>query len=270
MTVTCNGLPAQVEDLLPALVNYGHFTSLQVRDHAVQGLDLHLARLSQATRALFGSELDTVQVQTWMAQALQQAGLADASLRVTVYSRRFDFRNPLAAVPVDVLVAVSAPVALVAPKRVRSVLWQREMPRIKHVGTFGLFAERRAAMAEGFDDVLFVTADGDVSEGSTWNLAVHDGERLLWPQAPALRGTAEALMKRHWPDAQLTRPLALAELGSVKAAFACNASGLWALEAIDGHLLPSSQALAEQGRAVLAAVAWQGLGPDPFCAAKGI
>lgn len=35
MTVTCNGLPAQVEDLLPALVNYGHFTSLQVRDHAV-------------------------------------------------------------------------------------------------------------------------------------------------------------------------------------------------------------------------------------------
>lgn len=125
-------------------------------------------------------------------------------------------------------------------------------------------------MAEGFDDVLFVTADGDVSEGSTWNLAVHDGERLLWPQAPALRGTAEALLKRHWPDTQLARPLALAELGSVKAAFACNASGLWALEAIDGHLLPSSQALAEQGRAVLAAVAWQGLGSDPFCGAKGI
>lgn len=114
-------------------------------------------------------------------------------------------------------------------------------------------------MADGFDDVLFVTADGEVSEGSTWNLAVHDGERLLWPQAPALRGTAEALLKRHWPDAQLTRPLALAELGSVKAAFACNASGLWALEAIDGHVLPGSQALAEQGRAVLAAVAWQPL-----------
>ncbi|MFT4408797.1 aminotransferase class IV family protein [Stenotrophomonas muris] len=270
MRVTCNGQPAQVADLLPALVNYGHFTSLQVRGGAVQGLDLHLARLSQATRELFGSELDTVQVQAWMSQALRQAGLADASLRVTVYSRRFDFRNPLATVPVDVLVAVSAPVALAAPKRVRSVAWQREMPQIKHVGTFGLFAERRAAMAQGFDDVLFVTADGDVSEGSTWNLAVHDGERLLWPQAPALRGTAETLLKQHWPGAQLTRPLALAELDSVKAAFACNASGLWALDAIDGHALPSSQTLAEQGRAVLAAVAWQGLGSDPFCAAKGI
>lgn len=125
-------------------------------------------------------------------------------------------------------------------------------------------------MAEGFDDVLFVTADGDVSEGSTWNLAVHDGERLLWPQAPALRGTAEALLKRHWPDAQLTRPLALAELGSVKAAFACNASGLWALEAIDGHVFSGSQALAERGRAVLAAVPWDRLGPDPLCGAKAI
>ena len=72
MRVTCNGQPAQVEDLLPALVNYGHFTSLQVRGHAVQGLDLHLARLSQATRALFGSALDTGQVRGWMAQALRR------------------------------------------------------------------------------------------------------------------------------------------------------------------------------------------------------
>ena len=85
---------------------------------------------------------------------------------MTVYSRRFDFRNPLAAVPVDVLVAVSAPVTLTASKRVRSVAWQL-LPQLKHVGTFGLFAERRAAMADGFDDVLFVTADGEVSEGST-------------------------------------------------------------------------------------------------------
>lgn len=256
MTVTCNGRPAQVDDLLPALVNYGHFTSMQVRRHGVQGLDLHLTRLSQATRELFGSELDVVQVQAWMAQALQQAGQGDASLRVTVYSRHFDFRNPLAAVPVDVLVAVSAPVALIAPKRVRSVVWQRDWPQIKHVGTFGLFAQRRAALAAGFDDALFVTADGQISEGSTWNLAVHDGQRLLWPQAPALRGTAEALLQRHWPGAQAIQPLRLADLTGVKAAFACNASGLWALEAIDGQALPDSMALAEQGRAVLAGVPW--------------
>ena len=37
MMVSCNGRAAQVKDLLPALVNYGHFTSLQVRGGAVQG-----------------------------------------------------------------------------------------------------------------------------------------------------------------------------------------------------------------------------------------
>lgn len=270
MIVTCNGQPAQADDLLPALVNYGHFTSLQVRGHAVQGLDLHLARLSHATRELFGSELDVRQVQAWMAQALQQAGQGDASLRVTVFSRCFDFRNPLAAVPVDVLVAVSAAVTLTASKRVRSVVWQRELPQIKHVGTFGLFAERRAAMAAGFDDALFVSPTGGISEGSTWNLAVYDGERLLWPQAPALRGTAEALLQRYWPGGQATQPLRLADLASVNAAFACNASGVWALDAIDGQALPGSQALAEQGRAVLARVAWDAMGSEPFCAAKGV
>ncbi|KAF1055483.1 MAG: hypothetical protein GAK43_00278 [Stenotrophomonas maltophilia] len=260
MTVTCNGRPAQVEDLLPALVNYGHFTSLQVRGYAVQGLDLHLARLSQATRELFGSMLDTAQVQAWMAQALQQAGQGDASLRVTVYSRHFDFRTPLAAVPVDVLVAVSAPVTLVAPKRVRSVAWQHELPQIKHVGTFGLFAHRRAAMGEGFDDALFMNAAGEISEGTTWNLALHDGQQLIWPQAPALRGTAEALLQAHWPGPQVVRPVALAELGGMQAALACNASGIWALEAIDAHSLAGSAELAAQGRAVLAGVPWQALG----------
>lgn len=259
MTVTCNGAPAGGEDLLPALTNYGHFTSLQVRGHGVQGLDLHLQRLTVATRELFGSVLDTAQVRGWMAQALQQAGQADASMRVTVFSRRFDFRDPLASVPVDVLVAVSAPVSLVAPKRVRSVACQRDLPQIKHVGTFGLFAQRQAAMAAGFDDALLVAADGCISEGTTWNLAVHDGKQLIWPQAPALRGTAEALLQAGWSGPQVIRPLKPSALAGIEAAFACNASGLWALDAIDGHALAGSQALAEQGRAVLAGVPWQPL-----------
>ncbi|MGV6483723.1 aminotransferase class IV family protein [Stenotrophomonas indicatrix] len=259
MMVTCNGATARAEDLLPALTNYGHFTSLQVRGQAAQGLDLHLQRLAQATQELFGSALDIAQVQAWMAQALQQAGQVDASMRVTVFSRRFDFRDPLANVPVDVLVAVSAPVALTAPKRVRSVTWQRELPQIKHVGTFGLFAQRRAALAAGFDDALLVAADGQISEGTTWNLAVHDGEQLIWPQAPALRGAAETLLQAGWVGEQQIRPLQLNELAGMQAAFACNASGLWALDAIDGYALPGSQALAEQGRAVLARVPWQPL-----------
>lgn len=255
----CNGIEADAAVLAAALVNYGHFTSLQVRSGAVQGLDLHLQRLRAGTVALFGSALDIDPVRCWMAQALDATGVADASLRVTVFSRHFNFRDPLAAVPVDVLIAVAAPVALNAPRSVRSVVWQREQPELKHVGTFGLFAQRRAAMAAGVDDALFLTADARVSEGSTWNLAVHDGQQLIWPEAPALRGTAEALLQACWPRPQVMRPLASSEMAGMQAALACNASGVWALSAIDGHVLPGSVALAEQARALLAGVPWQPL-----------
>ena len=259
--LTCNGRIANGADLAPALVNYGHFSSLQVRDGAVQGLALHLQRLAHGTEALFGSTLDTAQVRQWMAQALQQAGMPCASLRVTVFSSRFSFREPLAAVPVDVLVAVAPPVTLQAPARVRSVRWQREWPALKHVGTFGLFAQRRAAMAAGFDDALLLDAQGRLSEGTTWNLAVQRDGQLLWPQADALRGTTEALLQAGWPGPSRWQALALDELGSVDAAFACNASGIWPLAAIDGHVLAGSSALAGQARAVLAAVPWNPLQP---------
>lgn len=255
----CNGEQADAATLGAALVNYGHFTSLQVRGNAVQGLDLHLQRLAHATQVLFGSVLDEGQVQRWMAQALQHAGVADASLRVTVFSRAFDFRAPLATVAVDVLVAVSAPVRLSAPRTVCSVRYQRELPALKHVGTFGLFQQRREAMAAGFDDALFLNEEGLVSEGSTWNLALHDGRQLVWPQAPALRGTAETLLRQHWNGPQVAKPVGVAELDEVQAAFACNASGIWPLVAIDGRALAGSEALAGQGRAVMAAVPWQPL-----------
>lgn len=257
--VFCNGKPADPGSLAAALANYGHFTSLQVRAGAVQGLDLHLQRLTHATGVLFGSGLETAQVRQWMREALQQAGMPDASLRVTVFSRAFDFRDPLVPVAVDILVGVSPPVQLTAARTVRTITYQRDQPALKHVGTFGLFDQRRQAMAAGFDDALFLRSDGAVSEGSTWNLAVHDGERLVWPQAPALRGVAEALLQAGWEGPQVVRSFAVEELVDVKAAFACNASGIWPLAAIDGRALQGSADLADQGRAVMARVPWQPL-----------
>ena len=57
MSITLfNGQPASTDDLRAlALVNYGHFSSMQVRDHAVQGIGLHQQRLTAATRELFGN-----------------------------------------------------------------------------------------------------------------------------------------------------------------------------------------------------------------------
>ena len=156
-----NGVPATVESLRTlALVNYGHFTSMQVEDGRVRGLDLHLQRLARSTEELFGQALDIEQTQCWMRQA---AG-GDArklTLRVNVFSRALNRDRLLEPVRPDVLVTTSAARNLApTPLRVGSVDYQREQPHIKHVATFGLFQQRRAAQARGFDDALFVDASG--------------------------------------------------------------------------------------------------------------
>ncbi len=260
MRLYCNGRVASADDLAGALTNYGHFTSLQVRNGAVQGLDLHLQRLQEGTVALFGTALEPLQVRAWMHAALQAEGALDASLRVTVFSRQFDFRRPLQPVAGDVLVAVAPPVDLPAiARRLRTVRYQRELPQVKHVGTFALFQQRREALLAGVDDALFVGDDGLVSEGTTWNIAFASGDTLIWPQAPALRGTHERLLQAGWGSDQQVRPVALADLAGFDAAIACNAAGIWPIAVIDGGVLANSAALCAKAREVLAAAPWQPL-----------
>src|SRR3546814_3650403 len=57
--ILCNGRRAEAADLVAlAMRNHGHFTTMQVRDGAVRGLDLHLARLREATAELFDVAFD--------------------------------------------------------------------------------------------------------------------------------------------------------------------------------------------------------------------
>ncbi|HZF97094.1 MAG TPA: aminotransferase class IV family protein, partial [Pseudoxanthomonas sp.] len=225
-----NGRPVADGDLRAlALVNYGHFTSMQVRDQSVQGLSLHLERLRRATAELFDSALDLAQVRTWL-----QAPVAlepECSLRVTVFSRAFDHRRPGGTAAADMLVT-TAPGTTSSPHpvRVKSYPFARPLPHLKHVGTFPLFHHRRLALQAGFDDALFVDAGGLIAEGSVWNLGFWDGHGVVWPQAPALRGVAEQLLRDGLAAAgvaQEIRPLRLQELSRFTAAFACNATGLW-------------------------------------------
>src|SRR5260370_34306544 len=65
-----------------ALNGYGHFTAMQVRGGRVRGLELHLARLGQATAGLLGTSLDVALVCAYIRQALSPT--ADASVRVYV------------------------------------------------------------------------------------------------------------------------------------------------------------------------------------------
>ena len=261
--LSCNGEPVEAALVGAALVNYGHFTSLQVRGGAVQGWALHMRRLQQGTRELFDAELDEAQLLGWLRQALERSGMTDASLRITVFSRAFDFRQPLRPVPVDVLVGVAAPAS--APANARAVLpvrYQRELPQLKHVGTFPLFQYRRLALRQGFDDAVFVDAAGRVSEGSTWNVAFLAGDEVLWPQAEALRGTAEQLLVAGLEQlgmAQSWQAIPLDALPGVSGAVACNATGLWPLARIGDCRFADSQALLDRLRQALAQAPWRPL-----------
>jgi len=238
--VELNGAAAGVDALrVLAQVNYGHFTSMRVDDGAVRGLGLHLDRLQHATLELFGTLLDRGRVRGWMRQAVAGAA-GPLSLRVTVFSRAFRREQPAEAVPVDVLVA-TAPAAApaTAPLRVRSTRYAREAPHLKHVGTFGLFHQRRLAQLAGFDDALFVDATGAVSEGSIWNVGFFDGTTVVWPDAPALDGVSMQLLRAGMRRIGLpmdVRRVALGDVCMFRSAFFTNTScAVMPLASIDGH-----------------------------------
>ena len=263
MTVALlNGKPATADDLRAlALVNYGHFTSLQVRDGAVQGIELHQQRLVAATRELFGATLDFPAVRGQMRAAV--ADMPECTLRVTVFSRDFDYRNPAGGFAPDVLVSLSPPSpSRTHPLRVKSFPFLRPLPQLKHVGTFPLFHHRRLALDAGFDDALFVTPTGGISEGSVWNIGVWDGGQMVWPEAPALRGTAERLLQaalERQGVEQVVRPVLVQELQAFPGAFACNASGIQPIASIDETSFEIGHEWMARLRAAAALPRWEAL-----------
>jgi branched-subunit amino acid aminotransferase/4-amino-4-deoxychorismate lyase len=256
-----NGQPATADDLRTlALTNYGHFSSMQVRGRAVQGLDLHLLRLQSATRELFDADLPAARILDNLRIALG-GGDTDCSLRFTVFARSFDYRQPVGDFLPDLLVSLSPPASADKPAiQLKSYPFVRPLPHIKHVGTFPLFHYRRLAIQAGSDDAVFVTPDGSVSEGSIWNIGFWDGEAVTWPEAPALRGVAEQLLQAGLEGLgipQRRRRVSLGEAKEFKAAFACNASGIQSVLGIDGAVYGRDETLMAQLKAALAGQPWQ-------------
>ncbi len=257
-----NGRPATDDELgQVARVNYGHFTSLQVRAGRARGVDLHLARLDAATRELFGHPLDRPATQAWMRHL---AGDGDASLRVAVHPRAFERDRPGRSMPVDVLVETSPPRSGArSPLRVRSVRFERDAPHVKHVGTFALWHQRRQAQLAGYDDALFVHDGGVIAEGTLWNIGLLDAGGVTWPDAPALDGTSRqllhaALLARGVRSVR--RRVTLAELGGFEAAFATNAGCLLQpLAGIDAIAFDTSPARFASLAAAIASIPWQPL-----------
>ncbi len=257
-----NGKPATVDDLrMLALINYGHYSSMQVRNGAVQGLALHEQRLQAGTLELFGSALDFPMLREQMRAAV--ADLQDCTLRATVFSREFDFRNPAGVFAAEVLISLSAPVPSSAQAlKVKSFPFQRPLPQVKHVGTFPLFHYRRLARGQGYDDAVFVDSEGRISEGSVWNLGLWDGEQVIWPDAPALRGTSEQLLQaglRELGVGQAVREVRLDELSGYQAAFASNASGIQHIASIDETAFSAPAEVAAMLEKAMRTQAWDPL-----------
>ena len=264
--ILCNGRRAEAADLVAlAMRNHGHFTTMQVRDGAVRGLDLHLARLREATTELFDVALDDARVLDGLRRGMEIAGSGDCTARVSVCAREFEraaqAAQPLVAGDLDVVVALTPPADPAPdPMRAASFVHERALPHIKHLGTFAQFHLARQARGRGFDDVLFTDASGRISEGTVWNLGLWDGTAVTWPDAPALRGTCERLLQAGLADLgvpQSRRSVQLDELPLFRAAFACNSRGVRAIAAVDAVAFEPDGALADLLGRALALQPWQ-------------
>lgn len=264
-----NGAPADVAGLGAALANYGHFTSMQVRGHAVRGLSLHFERLRAATRELFDADLDADAVRGWMAAAARDFPGGDGALRVQVFSRAFELRDPARALPVDVLVTASRPADPGdRPLRVRTQSMLRPSPHLKHVATFPLFDAMRQARQAGVDDALLVSPEGRVLEGSVWNVVFADADGLVWPEGPMLDGITQQLLRAQLAGdgaAPRTSRIDLDDLPRFDAAYALSSLGVRAIGAIDDVAFPASAAGLARLRGLIDAIA-----PEPLAAGDAI
>jgi branched-subunit amino acid aminotransferase/4-amino-4-deoxychorismate lyase len=124
------------------------------------------------------------------------------------------------------------------PLSVQSTVYRRDLPEVKSVGLFGSLHRRRAAQLNGYDDALFVDAQGVISEGATWNIGFFDGDQVIWPEAEALPGVTMLLLQS--AHEHRVGRVTLTDLDAMQAAFAANAAiGVRAISRIDGTQLAS-------------------------------
>lgn len=236
--IELNGDPLGPGAFVAGMTSYGHFTAMQVRDGRVRGLSHHLDRLTSSTRLLFGAELDTDLVRSYVRRAI--ADEAALSVRVMVLTRSFD--EPLKP---EILVRTLPPHPVdPAPLRLGTVRYERDLPQVKHLGTFGLIHHARQAELAGYDDALFVDHQGRISEASIWNAGFLAYDTVVWPDAAVLPGITmlvqrEALARLGVP--QETREVRPADLPGFDAMFVTNSETPGRpVTSVDDFVLPSA------------------------------
>lgn len=180
-----DGMPATAEALLPAATqNFGHITILQMRGGKVRGLSHHLERLENANRELFGRAAPLARISDGLAAIA--AARPDATVRVNIFEGETDEH---------VMLTVTAPVEPDwRPVRFSLVPYERDLPHLKHVGSFGLLLRQRQAQAAGYDGAVFFDRHGCISEATIWNIGFLAGSEVVWPATAALRGITQTLI----------------------------------------------------------------------------
>lgn len=240
MRIETDGRPATATELFST---YGHFTAMQVRDGAVQGLSNHLDRLDAAHRELFGRELPGERVRDLVRHAL--AGTADASVRVLLRDAE------------QVSVSVAEPHHPPAvPQRLRTVQYLRPFPHLKHLGSFAQLEWARRVRLDGYDDALLTAPDGAHAESSIANIGfLREDGAVVWPDAPQLHGVAMRLVEATTPSTR--RVVRREDVAVFAGAFLVNSIGVVAVASIDDVPLPAPGPLLAGVVERLAAVPWE-------------
>jgi branched-subunit amino acid aminotransferase/4-amino-4-deoxychorismate lyase len=146
------------------------------------------------------------------------------------------------------------------PIRLKSVRYQRDLPQVKHLGTFGLVHHSRQARLAGYDDALFVDDAGRVSEASIWNVGFLSGGTVVWPEAAVLPGITYLVLERQLRAAgvpQEVRPVYPGELPGFDAVFLTNSETIGRpVASVDGVPLRSDPAAGRLLREAYESAAW--------------
>ncbi|KFN02611.1 aminodeoxychorismate lyase [Bacillus clarus] len=240
LSVEVNGRPAQIEEFqILSLFNYGHFTSTIAMNGKIRGIDFHLERLHKSSRLLFGNGIDKQRIREYIRHAMKNIN-EPVIVRVNVFSRETDLVNLGKTIEPDILVTImKAQIPTLSSLRLQITEFERDIPQVKNVGSFGQIYRGRIARMNGFDDVLFLDSLGRISEGSIWNIGFFDGDRIIWPKAEILPGIAMQLIQAGLDKNNIktvTCEIYPKDLLDFKSAFITNSSiGSQAVSSIDDY-----------------------------------
>jgi branched-subunit amino acid aminotransferase/4-amino-4-deoxychorismate lyase len=197
---------------------WGHFTAMQVRGGRTRGLDLHLERLEDAHRDVYGRALGGEEARARIRHAL--GGRLDASVRVYGYWA-------------GLIVAVREPQDMpLRPHSMTALHFQRPLARLKHVGSWG---QGRLRQDEA----------GRISEGTITNVGLWRDGTVIWPDAPKLQGITMLLLRRELTAAgipQAEEPVRVQDLGGYAGMILCNSRGWAPVSRVDDLTIPGDEA----------------------------